>query len=91
MSQERELFDKYKNDNGKLEINNFERLWKEMGSEFAGKPFTDRQCQKWAAKTMKRLARLSDKEFNPDEGVCFEDFKVLTAAGPLFEIVTKRM
>ena len=90
-SKERALFDKYKNANGKLDINNFEKLWKEMGSEIAGKPFTDRQCQKWAAKTMKRLAKLNDKEFNPDDGVSFEDFKTLTAAGPLFEIVTKRI
>ncbi|GMI11057.1 hypothetical protein TrLO_g10692 [Triparma laevis f. longispina] len=89
-SSEKLVFDKYKNENGKLDINNFEKVWKEMGAQ-AGKPFSDKQCQKWAGKTMKRLANLSDAEFDVEDGASFEDFKTLSASGPLFEIVTKRM
>ncbi len=89
ISKEKELFDRYANDKGKLDIDNFEKLWKEMGSELSGKTFSDKQCTKWATKTMKKLSHL--EHFDAEEGVDFEDFKVLTASGPLFEIVSKRL
>jgi Ca2+-binding EF-hand superfamily protein len=84
-SKEQELFDRYKNKNDMLEFKDFARLWKELGSELTGKPFTNQQCNKWAKKTLKKLKN------GGDSGVSFEEFKGLTASGPLFEIVTRRM
>ena len=80
------LFNKYKSSDGLLFFKDFAHIWKELGSELMGKPFTNSQCNKWAKKTLKKL-----KNGNPDNGVTLEEFRGLTASGPLFEIVTRRM
>jgi len=90
-TQERAIFDKYKNDAGYLGIENFEKMWKELGAGIGGNPFSDKQCKKWAAKSMKKLASMSDSDYDVEKGVTFEAFQTLIVAGPLFDIVTKRL
>ena len=90
-TKEKAIFDKFKNESGYLEIHQFEKIMKELGSELSGKPFSDKQCKRWATKTMKKLAGMSEDEYDVEKGVTFETFQSLTASGPLFEICTKRL
>ena len=87
-SVERMLFEKYKNESGQLDVDKFGKLWKEMGVQ-SGEEFSEEQVEKWERRSMKRLANYDD--FEGEEGVSFELFKTMTAEGPLFEVVTKRM